>query len=144
MATRLQPVEVVSEDPEIMRLQSILRGLKHISGKSQLTVDHFRILAAVELGQKVLGRSPTIETIESFSQMKLKDIQPLLNELIAGKYIHEAMPTYGALVMRYKLGPQGGTSMRVMLNRSKKYPNEDWSWINESGEALRLVVSNDK
>lgn len=144
MPTRLQPVDVVSEDPEIMRLQSIIRGMKHIASKSQLTPDHFRVLAAVELGQKVMGKPPTIEALESLAQMKRKELDPIMRDLIEGKYVHEVMNTYGKLEMRYKLGPQGGTSMRVLLNRSKKYPGEDWSWLNEAGDSVRLVASNDR
>jgi hypothetical protein len=43
-----------------------------------------------------------------------------LRELVERKYLHETVPTYGALICRYRLGAMGGTVLRSMMSKPKK------------------------
>ncbi len=119
MPSKAAPIEVFSDDPEVMALQAMIRGMRHFNAK-KLAMRHMRILAAVNVCVKVTKKPATIEGIEAFSGLRHADFKTELNELVAHRYLHETHTTYGALKDVYSVGPLGGTALRQMFKSAGK------------------------
>lgn len=115
------PINIVSEDPEVMALQAIIKGLQHFN-KQQLSMRHLKVLVATEMYIRIVhGRSfPKASEIGSLIQIAPEDFEEELRELCEKRYLHEITPTFGECIMRYKTGSMGGTILRKMLNRPAK------------------------
>ena len=108
------PIEVASADPEIMALQAMIKGIEHFNSR-QLSMRHLKVLMAVELCIRVTKVNPRVTDIATFARLKPEDFESELRELVDKRYLHEIMPKFGAIVMRYKLGSMGGTFLRSMM-----------------------------
>jgi RIO-like serine/threonine protein kinase len=115
----LAPIEVFSDDPEVMALQALIKGLRHFGNNPNLTMRHFKVLAAVELCLKLAKRPATVEDIEQFSRLKAKEFEVHLRELVEYRYLHAVVNTFGPATERYKLGSMGGTAIRTMFKHVK-------------------------
>lgn len=118
MVRKSSGIEIVSEDPEVMALQAIIKGLKHMSVKA-LTPMHLHVLSSVELYIKVTKQHPTREQIATMGRMNTADFEAELTQLVDRRYLAEVVNTYGDLNLTYKLGSMGGTVLRQMLDRKK-------------------------
>lgn len=105
----------------------MVRGLQHFQAKN-LSIRHMKVLLLTELclrtlhagrGTKEVDQNPTAINIASLGGVKVCDIERELDELVELRYLHETIPTFGAIVKRYKLGSMGGTVMRRMLKKAQ-------------------------
>lgn len=119
------PVQIFSDDPEVMALQALIKGLRHFGSKPTLTFRHFKLLAAVELGVKLTKKPVNYCQIESLIGVKSKDFEPHLKELLELRYLHEVHQTYGDGPPTYKLGSMGGTAMRTMFKHLRPASAEE-------------------
>lgn len=109
------PIEIVSTDPEIMALQTLIRGLRHFGAKPNLTFRHFKVMAGVDLACRILKRNVMISEVEGLIGLKRREFESHLLELVELRYLHEVHATYGDHEPRYKLGSMGGTAVRTMF-----------------------------
>lgn len=109
-------IEVASEDPEIIALQAMIKGLHHFNERN-LSGRHLKVLMAVELCIKAARVNPRVIDIATFTQLKPEDFEAELRELVELRYLHEEYPTFGPLIYRYKLGSMGGTLLRKMMKK---------------------------
>ena len=114
------PIEIVSQDPEVMALQAMIKGLVHFN-KCSLSMRHLKVLMAAELCIKVShGRAyPRIEEIATLSRLKPAEFEAEMRDLIEHRYLHEVVPLFGD-ERRYKIGALGGTMIRRMMGRPAK------------------------
>lgn len=118
IANSTAPIEIVSHDPEVMALQAMIRGAEHFS-KPHLSMNHLKVVMAVELCMKATGFAPRVQEIATFSRLKVGDFKCELSELCERNYLHEVVPLFGE-VTRYKIGRMGGTILKQMLDRKPK------------------------
>ena len=112
------PIEVMSDDPEIMALQAMIKGLVHFNKRS-LTDVHIKVLMAVKLCIKVSKgaiAAPTVKQITMFYRGK-EDWSQELKELVELRYLTEVINTYGEIVPTYRIGSMGATALRNMLSK---------------------------
>jgi hypothetical protein len=109
-----------SEDPEVAALQAMIKGLRHFGARPEFTMRHFKVLAAVELCLKLAKRPATIADIESFSSLKREEFEQHVRDLVAHRYLHEVVKTFGDGTPAYKMGSMGGTMMRTMFKHLSK------------------------
>lgn len=109
-------IEVSSDDPEIMALQAMIKGLHHFNER-HLSGRHLKVLMAVELCIKVAKIKPRVADIATFAQLRAEDFADELRELVELRYLHEEYPTFGPLIYRYRIGSMGGTVLRKMMKK---------------------------
>ena len=108
-------IELLSRDPEVMALQAMIKGLQHFNSRS-FTMRHLKVLMAVQLCVKAMnGTKPRIEDIATFARLPTKEFEQELHDLVEKKYLHEIVPSFGPLKIRYGIGPMGGTVLRRMM-----------------------------
>lgn len=116
------PVEVFSDDPEVMALKAMIKGLDHFSSRN-LSMCHLRVLLAVELCLKAtLGRlDASADQIAAFTGLKVADFDKELEHLVDRRYLHMEIEAFKKDAKpRYKIGSMGGTVLRNMMNRPPK------------------------
>lgn len=116
------PLTVLSDDPEVMALQAVIKGLHHIGAKS-LQPRHLKVLSAVEVCKKALKVEPTIVQIAAYAGLDPDEIEAEVEMLVERRYLIQVVNTFGALKLTYKMGPMGGTALRSMLDRRR--PKKD-------------------
>jgi DNA-binding MarR family transcriptional regulator len=114
-----KPITIFSDDPEVMALQAMIKGLHHVT-KKNLTPRHLKVLMSVELCIKATKVQPTISDLATFAQLPVGSFDRELAELVELTYLVEVVNTYGELEIRYKLGARGGTALRTILDRKAK------------------------
>jgi RIO-like serine/threonine protein kinase len=124
------PVEIMSDDPEIVALQAMIRGLRHLGSKPMLTMRHFKIIVATELACRVTKKQAVpVGAISSFTGLKVEQFSSHLEELLEYRYLHKIIPTYGDATPIYKLGALGGTALHQIFRQHQPTPankNEDY------------------
>jgi RIO-like serine/threonine protein kinase len=111
------PITIASADPEVIMLQTMIKGLHHFNTRS-LTLRHFKVLMAVQLCMKAMKTEPRMRDIAAFVQLPVEEFEDELRELIDKRYLHEVVPLTGEL--RYKLGAMGGTVLRRMVPKKDR------------------------
>lgn len=102
-------------------MQATLGLLQHF-GSRGLTLRHLKILMAVEFFCRLTkGKAyPSTIKIAQYSGVDSAQFECELRELVELKYLHEMVPTYGSLILTYKLGAKGGSMMRKFFGRKGK------------------------
>lgn len=115
--------KILSSDPEVIAIQGMLHALTHF-GRKHLTLRHLKVMMGVELMCKVTnGRAhPRATDVAGLIGVPHTEFESELRDLVEYRYLHELMPTFGPLIMTYKLGSMGGTVMRQMLAAGKLKP----------------------
>lgn len=119
MPPNMGPISIASDDPEVMTLQALLKGIEHF-GKRDLTMRHIKVMLAVELCYKVTSGKlcAGIDQIAMFSQLRPEEFESELRDLLERRYLVEDCELTGPIF--YKIGPMGGTVLRNMMNRKVK------------------------
>lgn len=115
MASSPPVLEIFTEDPEVQALLALIKGLSHFGKKEQFTMRHFKVLAAVEICLKLAKRPARIADIEAFTKLRRSEFESHVRDLVAQRYLHEVIPTFGDPAPSYKLGTMGGTVIRTMF-----------------------------
>ncbi|ARK07491.1 hypothetical protein LAV_00116 [Sphingobium phage Lacusarx] len=98
-----------------MALQAMIKGLQHLNTR-HFTMRHMKVLMAAQLCIRIMkGGYPRAVDIATFARLEVPDFEAELRELVEKKYLHEIVPSFGPLVMRYKIGSMGGTLLRKMM-----------------------------
>lgn len=113
------PINIASDDPEVMALQGMIRGLNHFDNK-QLTMGHMKVLMAIELCYKVTKNrvNVTLPMVASMVRLEPGEFDCELRELIELRYVIEDVEITGPVF--YKIGSLGGTLLKHMLDRPPK------------------------
>lgn len=112
------PLTVMSDDPEVMALQAVIKGLHHIGAKS-LQPRHLKVLSAVEVCKKALKIDPSLDQIAAYAGLEPGEIESEIELLVERRYLIQIVNTFGKLKLTYKMGPMGGTALRSMLDRRR-------------------------
>lgn len=114
------PIQIISHDPEINMLQGMIGGMHHISIR-HMSMRHLKLILSVHLANKGYKQpAATRQMIASIAQLRVEELDPELTELCEKKYLHEIVPTFGAIHDSYKMGPLGGTLLRHIFGSSIK------------------------
>jgi RIO-like serine/threonine protein kinase len=108
----------MTDDPEVLALQAVIKGLHHIGAKS-LQPRHLKVLSAVEVCKKGLKVEPTITQIAAYAGLDPTEIESEIEMLVERRYLIQIVNTFGELKLTYKMGPMGGTALRTMLDRRR-------------------------
>jgi hypothetical protein len=118
-----KPITIASDDPEVMALQAMIRGLEHFDSRN-LSMLHLKILMAVELCLKLTSGKlhATADQIATFTRLQPEDFASELDVLVDKRYLHEDIEPFGGETTKphYKIGSMGGTVLRNMMNRPPK------------------------
>lgn len=119
--SRTKPIEIASDDPEVMALQAMIKGLEHFSSR-HLTMRHLKILMAVELCLKLTSGKlhASSDQIATFTKLQPCDFEAELDLLVEKRYLHMEVELTGPGDPCYKIGSMGGTVLRNMMNRPPK------------------------
>jgi hypothetical protein len=103
-------LEVFTEDPEVQALIALIKGLRHFANRPDFTMRHFKVLAAVEICIKLAKRPARMSDIESYTKLKQSEFEKHVHELVAHRYLHEVIPTFGDPTPATSSGPWEGRS----------------------------------
>lgn len=98
----------------------LLRIMKHLDDREMDLTDQ-RIITAVQLGTGEFPKGLSIAAIAKLAGLSKVEVQDKLPPLIATRYIHEVVPTFGNNIV-YKLGNVGQTvanALRRELDREE-------------------------
>jgi hypothetical protein len=78
---------------------------------------HVKVLIGVYQFTRITGGKAFPKDTEIAGQIGVapEEFESELRDLVEMRYLHEIMPTFGPLTMRYKLGSVGGTLMRQIM-----------------------------
>ena len=93
---------------------TLYRAILHFTRK-KLTLRHAKVFLAFYIATD--QKQPlTAKAVAQTIGLKELDIRKHITELVAQRYLHEVIPTFGDATPCYKLGPLGGTFLRTVLN----------------------------
>lgn len=126
-------LRIMSDDPEVMALQAVVRGVSHFEAKA-FTPLHLAVLSSVELSKKALHvPQPTMEQIGAIMGIEPKHIEAEVENLADHRYLTRQIEQCGPAsdAIRYSLGPTGAVALKKMLARQPK-KKKDVSVANEN------------
>lgn len=107
-------------------IQGMITALSHF-GQRGFGTRHIKVMLTVDMLIKLAnGKTyPRLQLISQALGLAEEDVTETLTDLMAARYIHEMVPTFGPLIMTYKPGSMGGTVMRQIFHRGKRKPGGD-------------------